>query len=134
MDEKELPMLILNLSHPLTPAHLAQLEALTGQGVERVIEVNSQVDVQQPLAPQVAALVDAAGLSPTEWQTASLLVNLPALNFSAAALLAELHGRCGYFPPCVRLRPIAGKVPPQYEVAEVLDLPAIREAARGKRG
>ena len=62
-----------------------------------------------------------------------LLVNLPALNFSAAALLAELHGRCGYFPPCVRLRPIAGSVPPQYEVAEVLDLQVLREEARKRR-
>lgn len=127
-------MLILNLSHPLTPAHLAQIEALTGRRVERVLDIKSQIDSQQPLAPQVTALVDAAGLSPAEWQTLPLLVNPPALNFSAVTLLAELHGRCGYFPPCVRLRPIAGSVPPQYEIAEVLDLPAIREAARGKRG
>ncbi|MBN2007618.1 MAG: hypothetical protein JXA21_30015 [Anaerolineae bacterium] len=126
-------MIILNFSHPLTPTHLAQVEGLTGQSVERVIEVNSQVDVQQPLAPQVAAMANAAGLSSTEWQTAPLLVNLPALNFSAAVLLAELHGRCGYFPPCVRLRPIAGQVPPQYELAEVLDLQAVREAARRQR-
>lgn len=126
-------MLILNLSHPLTLAHLAQIEALTGQTIARVIELPSQVDVQQPLAPQVAALTDAAGLTAAEWQTLPLLVNLPALNFSTAVLLAEIHGRCGYFPPCVRLRPVAGKTPPQYEVAEVLDLQAIREAARKKR-
>lgn len=126
-------MILLNFSHPLTPAHQAQIEALTGQRVERVIEISSQVDVQQPLAPQVTALADAAGLSPVEWQTTPLLVNPPALNFSAALLLAELHGRCGYFPPCVRLRPIAGRVPPQYEVAEVLDLQALREEARKRR-
>jgi len=48
-------------------------------------------------------------------------------------LLAELHGRCGYFPPCIRLRPAQGPVPPQYEVAEVLNLQAVRDAARQKR-
>ncbi len=126
-------MLILNLAHPLTPAHLAQLESLTGQPVERVVEVSSQVDVQQPLAPQITALADAAGLSPAEWQTLPLLVNPPALNFSAAVLLAELHGRCGYFPPCVRLRPIEGSLPRQFEVAEILDLQAVREEARQRR-
>ncbi|NPA76841.1 MAG: hypothetical protein GXN93_03755, partial [Candidatus Diapherotrites archaeon] len=53
-------MLILNLTHPLTEEHLAQIERLTGQKVERVIVVNSQIDTQKPLAPQVAAMADAA--------------------------------------------------------------------------
>ena len=131
-------MIILNFSHPLTPAHLTQLESLTGQIVERVIVIQSQVDVQQPLAPQITMMVEAAALLPTEWQTLPLLVNPPALNFSALLLLAELHGRCGYFPPCLRLRPIAGpdgkpRVPRQYEVAEVLDLQTAREAGRKRR-
>jgi len=126
-------MILINFSHPLTPAHLAQLEALTGQRVARVIEIKSHVDVQQPLAPQITAMVEQAGLSATEWQTAPLLINPPALNFSAVLLMAELHGRCGYFPPCLRMRPASGQVPPQYEVAEVLDLQGTRQSARERR-
>jgi hypothetical protein len=126
-------MLLLNFSHPLAPAHLRQIETLTGQQVERVVEVHSQIDPQQPLAPQVNALADQAGLSSAEWQTLPLLINPPALNFSAVALLAELHGRCGYFPAHLRLRPVQGAVPPQYEVAEVLDLQAMRDTARRRR-
>jgi hypothetical protein len=126
-------MILLNFTHPLTPDHLAQAETLTGQTVERVIEVQSQVDAQQPLAPQVRALADECGLSPAEWQTLSLLVVPPSLNFSAVALLAELHGRCGYFPAHLRVRPVQGSVPPRYEAAEVLDLQAVRDAARKKR-
>ncbi len=126
-------MLILNFAHPLTADHVAQVEALTGQTVERVIEIKSQVDVQQSLAPQVTAMVEEAGLSSAEWQTAPLLVNLPALNFSAALLLAEVHGRCGYFLPCIRMRPIAGSLPRRYEVAEVLDLQNVREEVRKQR-
>jgi len=126
-------MILLNFSHPLTPAHQAQVKALTGQPVERVVEVHSQIDPQQPLAPQAAALADQCGLTPAEWQSAPLLVNPPSLNFVAVALLAELHGRCGYFPAHLRLRPIAGSLPPQYEVAEILDLQAIRDTARRKR-
>jgi len=126
-------MILLNFSHPLTPDHLRQIEALTSEQVERVIEVDSQIDTRQPLVPQVTALADGCGLSPADWQTEPLLVNPPSLNFVAVALLAELHGRCGYFPAHLRLRPIAGSLPPQYEVAEILDLQAIRDTARSKR-
>lgn len=126
-------MILLNFSHPLTPDHLQQIEALTGQKAERVIEVHSQIGAQQPLVPQVVALADECALSPTEWQTLPILVNPPSLNFIAVALLAELHGRMGYFPTCIRLRPVEGNLPPQYEVAEVLDLQVVRDTARQKR-
>ncbi len=126
-------MLLLNFSHPLTPAQQAQIETLTGQPVERVIAIPSQVDVQQPLAAQIAQMVETAGLSAQEWQTAPILLILPALNFSAAALLAHLHGLMGYFPPVTRLRPAADVLPPRYEVAEIMNLQAIRDSARQKR-
>jgi hypothetical protein len=126
-------MIVLNFSHPLTSEHLQQVEALLGRKVERVIAIHSQIDPQQPLAPQVTALVEQTGLSPDGWQTLPLLINPPSLNFIAVALLAELHGRCGYFPAHLRLRPVQGSVPPQYEVAEVLNLQELRETARQKR-
>jgi hypothetical protein len=126
-------MIFVNFSHPLTDDHLAQVEALTGQHIERVIEVHSQIDAQQPLSPQVVEMVNACGLSPAEWQTLPLLVNPPALNFSAVALLAELHGRLGYFPAVIRTRPIEDSLPPRYEVAEIVNLQALRDTARQKR-
>ncbi len=136
-------MIVLNFSHPFTAEHVAQIECLTGQKIDRLIDVPTQIDPQQPLIPQVVALADAAGLTPTDWQTLPLLVNPPSLNFIAVALLAELHGRCGYFPAHLRLRRAGGQVgdsvtfaqpgPPQYEVAEILDLQAVREAARRRR-
>jgi len=131
-------MLILNFAHPLTDEHLAQIERLTGQKPERVIVINSQIDPQQLLAPQIVAMADAARLTPEEWQTAPILVNPPALNFSAVALIAELHGRMGYFPPCIRMRPVVDEqgnrvVPPRFEVAEILNLQALRDEARRRR-
>jgi hypothetical protein len=126
-------MILLNFAHPLTSDHLRQIEALTGQAVERVVEINSQIDPQQPLVPQVVALADEAGLSPAEWQSLPLLVNPPSLNFIAVTLLAELHGRCGYFPAHLRMRPVPESIPPRYEVAEVINLQAVRDAARQKR-
>jgi hypothetical protein len=127
-------MVVVNFSHPLTSDHLQQIEALAGQKVEQVIEVHSQIDPQQPLVPQVVALADKAGLSPAEWQSLPLLVNPPSLNYIAVVLLAELHGRCGYFPAHLRLRPVQGSIPPRFEVAEVLDLQMVRNGARKRRG
>lgn len=126
-------MILLNFSHPLTTEQLHQLEALTGERVDRVVEVDAQIDPQQPVVPQVMAMADRAGLTPQEWQTLPIIINPPSLNFSAVTLLAELHGRCGYFPAAVRLRPVAGSVPPRFEVAEVVSLQAVREQARKGR-
>ena len=95
-----------------------------------MVEVKSQIDTERPLVPQVVALADKAGLSPAEWQTLPLLVNPPSFNFVAVALLAELHGRCGYFPAHLRLRPVGGSIMPRCEVAEVLDLQSVRNGAR----
>lgn len=126
-------MLILNYSHPLTPDQLAQLEVLTATPITEVRDIPTQLELDTPFAQQATALADAAGLSPAEWQTTPLLLLLPALNFAAAALLAELHGRMGYFPPVVRLAPVEGTLPPRYEVAEILNLQALRDAARRRR-
>lgn len=126
-------MILLNLSHPLTPAQQQQIEALAGRPIARLIEIMPQFDEQQPFGPQAAALAAHIPLSPAEWQGEPILVVLPSLNFIAALLLAELHGRMGYFPPVLRTRPVAGAVPRQYEAAEILDLQAVREAARQQR-
>jgi hypothetical protein len=126
-------MILLNFTHPLTPDQLAQIQALTGQPIAEVRHVPAQFDHEQPFVPQVVALADGCGLSPEEWQTAPLLVAPPALNFIAVALLAELHGRMGYFPTCIRMRPVAGARPPRYEVAEALDLQTVRDRARQTR-
>lgn len=126
-------MLVINFSHPLTPDHRAQLESLTGQRIERVVEISTHLDTGRPFGPQIVELADACGLTPAQWQTLPLVVVPPSLNFAAVLLLAELHGRMGYFPPCVRLRPVEGALPPRYEVAEIMNLQEQRDAARARR-
>ncbi len=126
-------MILLNLSHPLTLDQQRTIETLAGQEISILIERLAQFDTAAPFAEQATALVDSLDLSPAEWQQSPLLVLLPSLNFGAAAVLAELHGRCGYFPPVVRLRPVPNSLPPRYEVAEIINLQAMRDAARRKR-
>ena len=126
-------MLVLNFTHPLTPEQVAQLENLTGEVVDGIRAIPTQLDDHHPFSDQVVTLADVACLSSEEWRTRQLLVVPPALNFAAFALLAELHGRMGYFPTVVRLRPVREATPPRFEVAEVINLQAIRDSARKRR-
>jgi len=125
-------MLILNFTHPLTPEQRAQIEALAHTSIEAVRTIPIQIDQAEPLEPQITVIVGAVGLSSEEWQTRSLLINPPGYAPAAFVLLAELHGRIGHFPTLIRLRPKPGPVT-SYEVAELLNLQTIREAARERR-
>lgn len=126
-------MIVLNFAHPLTDEHRAAIEARCGSPVGRVIDAPVKFDSDRSFAEQTAALLDALPLTPADWQTLPLLVNPPSFAAAAVCVLAELHGRCGYFPAAVRLRPVAGSVPVRYEVAELVDLQAARNAARARR-
>ncbi|QDT15045.1 CRISPR-associated protein Csx15 [Alienimonas californiensis] len=126
--------MIVNLSHPLSKAQRRALRDLVGEAAEPVRELPLHLDHARPLAPQVRAAVDGAGLSGRDWQTEPVLLVPPGFAPAACAVLAELHGRCGYFPPVVRLRPVPGSVPPAFEVAEAVDLAAVRDLARAGRG
>lgn len=126
-------MILLNFSHPITPEQLETIERLTRRTVERVIPLSTQFDHQQSFLPQLAQLMEKIELTSEEWQTVSLLINPPSLNFITALVLAEIHGRTGYFPPIIRLRPVKDALPPRYEVAEILNLQQVRDDARRKR-
>ena len=126
-------LLLLNYSHPLGDEQLARIAQICGATPD-VCALSTQADRSRPLAEVARELADAAGLSPEAWQTTPLLLNPPALAPLALALIAELHGRCGGFPAMLNVRPVADSVPTRYEVGEVLNLQAVREAARGRRG
>jgi hypothetical protein len=125
-------MLVLNFTHPLTSAQREQIEAFANTSIEEVRTIPVQINQEEPLEPQITSIVDATNLSSEEWQTRPLLINPPGYAPAAFVLLAELHGRIGHFPSLVRLRPKPGPVT-TYEVAELLNLQSIREAARRRR-
>jgi hypothetical protein len=126
-------MILLNFAHPLTAAQRASVERCSGQALERVIEVKTQIEYDQPFAAQVRQLVEAVGLSSEEWQSLPLVVHLPSLSVVAALVVAELHGRCGYFPAVLRLTPVPDTTPLQFSVAEIVNLQVVRDAARHTR-
>jgi len=125
-------LLLLNYSHPIPAEQLTRVAAICGATPE-VREVGAQIDRIRPIAEVARAMADAAALSPDDWQTTPLILNPPALAPLALALIAELHGRCGGFPAMLNVRPVADSIPTRYEVAEVVNLQAVREAARHLR-
>ena len=125
-------MLLLNFTHPLTDAQRAHIEALAGTSIEEERTIRVQIRHEEALEPQITAIVERVGLSSLAWQTRPLLINPPGYAPAAFVLLAELHGRIGHFPSLVRLRPKSGPVP-TYEIAELLNLQAVRESAREHR-
>lgn len=126
-------MVIINFTHPLTATQLVAIEQMSRQEVERVIDLPAKFDHMIAFADQARALVEAVGFAPDEWQTLPLLINLPNFSIIAAMVLAELHGRMGYFPAVLRLRPVLETTPPQFEVAEIINLQAVRDLARQRR-
>lgn len=126
-------MILLNFSHPLSAEQRAGVEALAGAPITRVIDAPAQFDHQQPFAPQLDALLARVPLSPSEWQSESILIQPPSLSAIAVALLAALHGRMGYFPAALRMRPVKDALPPRFEPAEIINLQALRDAARAQR-
>lgn len=126
-------MIVVNFSHPLALHQRDAIEAACSRPIERVIDVPVHCDHAEPFGLQATQFVDAARLTPTEWQSLPILVVPPALAPIAAACLAEVHGRMGCLPAIVRLRPRPEAVPPVFDVAEIIDLQRIRETARARR-
>ncbi|NPV67101.1 MAG: hypothetical protein HPY64_08150 [Anaerolineae bacterium] len=126
-------MNLLNLSHPLTARQIEQIEALVGQPASAIIEARVQFDLEESFVAQVIRLLDDLNIAPERWQGEPWMLILPSLNYIAAILLAELHGRMGHFPAIVRLRPVPNALVTEYEVAEIVNLEQVRQAARARR-
>jgi hypothetical protein len=126
-------MILLNLSHPLSSEQVAQVEALTKQKIEQVISVAVQFEHGQSFEAQLHDLMSGIELTPAQWQMEPILLNLPSFHVIAALVLADLHGRMGYFPPVLRLKPVPGSIPTRFEAAEIISLQAVRDQARKER-
>lgn len=126
-------MHLLNFAHPLTDEQKQKIESFLGRPLLTIKHIPVQIDTQGNFVEQVEEIIHRVGFTPEEWQSEPILINPPSLNFVAVVLMAQLHGLMGYFPPIIRLRPVADSLPPRFEVAEIINLQALREAARTKR-
>lgn len=123
---------LLNFARALTSQQEVALEVALRQRLGRVIHQLASFDDARPYGPQCVTLADAVGLTKVEWETLPIVVNPPGFAPGALCLLSELHGRMGHFPTLVRLCPRPACTPPIYDVAELINLQALRDAARGR--
>lgn len=126
-------VVVLNFSHPITDAQKPEIAALAGVEVSDLeiregLSRQYKFDNVEQLLEQVRTQVNDAKVSEDEWQSAKIVLNLPALSGAAMVLLAEAHGRMGYFPQALRIeKDIDGDG--QFHVSEIVDLEKIRLAA-----
>lgn len=127
------PLTLLNFSHPLTAHHQQQIETAVAQPLASIHNIPAQFDHHTSFPHQIRQLLQTVPLTPHAWQTTPLLINPPAYAPAASTLLAELHGRLGYFPAIIRLKPVPDTTPPQFELAELINLQTVRADARQQR-
>lgn len=124
-------MFVLNFSHPLTPEQKNELTGLveypegspastTVQEVEREIIIPSQMDNGQPFIPQLYRRFSEIPLTDHEWKNADFAIVPPAYAPACFIVAAMLYDKIGDFPKVIRIRPVAGAIPPRFEVAEVM--------------
>jgi hypothetical protein len=127
--------LVLNFSsHLILPNQQQTIQKKMSWPAIEVIDARlGNVAENRNFAATLVNHIEKIDLLPNEWQTSPMVVVPAGYAPAWAVLLAELHGRLGYFPDVVRLRPASAHAEEKFEVAEVVPLREIRGQARGKR-
>jgi len=119
---------LVNFARPMDSAQIKQLEHLLEAEIDEVIDVPGWLQDDRPYLPQVREMINAVGLTPDEWQSLPLVVNIHPFAPGAAAVLAWLHGLRGHFPDVVRM--MRDEQTGHFEVVEVLKLQSVRNEIR----
>lgn len=135
MTDKTTSRLVMNFSgHPVLPGQKIAIEGFMHWASSDVINVVlGNIPEDHTFSASITQAIERTGLSPMEWQSTPLVV-IPA-GYSAiwSVVLTDLHGRLGYFPDVVRLRPAPSGSAEKFEVAEIMNLATIRHISRQKR-
>ena len=125
--------IVLNFHQPLTSPNHEQLEKATQARVVEIIVPFSGLPIRlsedRSFVEEARRLADEMQLTPEEWRTLPLVVNLPGLAPLAALLLAELQGRMSRLPTIIRMRPVPNDRT-VFEVADVIELQRVRDSAQ----
>ncbi|MBN1220834.1 MAG: hypothetical protein JXM69_18070 [Anaerolineae bacterium] len=127
--------LVLNFSaHPIMPSQRQAIRTAMNWPTLEVIDAGlGNVPEDKDFVAEAINHLERIDLLPSEWQIFPMVVVPAGYAPVWSVLLAELHGRLGYFPDMVRLRPTLVEAEEKYEVAQIVSLREIRNQARAKR-
>jgi hypothetical protein len=127
--------LIINFSgHPVLPGQQKDIGQMMHWPTPEIINVSlGNVAEDHNFVSTIEKAVEKVALSPEEWQSTPIVVIAAGYSAVWSVVLAELHGRLGYFPDVVRLRPASTVSNEKFEVAEIMNLREIRHNSRDKR-
>lgn len=125
-------MILLNFSAPFKPIQIQQAESCLHETIDRIIEFQIPLDVDQTVLKQFEARIRKFPLSDEELRGEPIVVCLPSQNYLAVLVLAYLGGRMGYLPPIFRTRMMSMGILPIHEVVEMLDPQAVLDGAKFK--
>lgn len=126
-------MIVLNLAErPLNPEQIDQIEALTNQRVEQVINASVSSEPAETIASLVQKIVLAKEtVSNERWSDKTVAVNLTGNAKIDIISIVSLWGKLNQLPQIIQLKPRPFDNPPQYDVTGVLDLDTLKETVRG---
>jgi len=127
--------LIINFSgHPVLPGQQQDIGQMMHWSSSEVINVSiGNVPEDHNFVPSIEKSVEKIPLSPEEWQSIPVVVIPSGYSQIWSVVMAELHGRLGYFPDVVRLRFSSSISNEKFEVAEIMNLREVRHNSRDKR-
>lgn len=127
--------LILNFSgHPVLDAQKRDIGQMMHWSSSEVINVPiGNVPEDHNFISSIEKAVQKIALSPEEWQSTPVVVIPAGYSQIWSVVMAELHGRLGYFPDVVRLRESSTVSNEKFEVAEIMNLREVRHNSRDKR-
>ncbi len=127
--------LILNFSgHPVLSGQITTISKILDWPLSQVIDVQvGTIAEDKKFVDNILKVIEKIDLSAEQWQTANIVVISAGYSAIWSVLLAGIHGRIGYFPDVVHLRPGTIGSKEKFEVAEILNLREIRHSSRDKR-
>jgi len=128
-------MIILNFSHSLTERQEEQIKVIMNISDKawkdsKIMRINCYLDIEKSLPDQVDGILSQI---PDDVWTDRILVVPPPIAHSAILIMIGISSKCGYFPEAIRIKRKKGSNPPEYVVAEIIQLQAFKDRMRAKR-
>jgi len=111
-------MIIFNFAHPLTDEQVITIKDIAGISDVEVRNIKVHFDNDKSFEQQVDELFKR--LMDELKEVKQFIIVLPGMSAIAVLVYARFYDIFGFYPPYVRLAPVAGAIPVKFEVKEIV--------------